>query len=283
MRELNLGSNMNCIFIITISGLERVPRVTQTFLDEAEKVTQIRHVGINLWNKGKEFLEKKYDLSLAEFITGGEISSGEIGCLLSHQEAYGIICKENIDWALIFEDDAEILINTHELISMSENWFNSGYEYVHLSPYLGGVVINQRADKTGKALVPPLSAYAYWISGEGARKLRTRNSTIGGLADWPIQVANLQIRSLFEPIAYSGLENSIIGSTQTKFAQLRISLSYRPLKEIITYENLKFIKLTISTYGLKGTLKFIFSYRLYKRIAKILKFSQENSAQTYFL
>ena len=274
---------MNSIFIITISGLERVPVATQTFLEEAEKVTQIRYVGINLWNKEKNFLEKKYDLSLAEFITGGEISAGEIGCLLSHQEAYGIICRENMGWALIFEDDAEIRINTQELISMSENWFDSGYEYVHLSPYLGGVVINQRADKTGKALVPPLSAYAYWISGEGARKLKTRNSTIGGLADWPIQVANLRIRSVFEPIAYSGLENSIIGSTQSEFAPLRISLSYRPLKEIISREGLKFIASAISTYGFVATLKFIFTFRLYKRIAKIWKFSQENSAQTYFL
>ena len=53
---------MNSIFIITISGLERVPVATQTFLEEAEKVTQIRYVGINLWNKEKNFLEKKYDL-----------------------------------------------------------------------------------------------------------------------------------------------------------------------------------------------------------------------------
>ena len=219
---------MKAIFLVTVSGLRRTPEKTRTFLNEAGQVLQIRYVGVDLRKIARKTLFNSYDLSLAELVCGGYLSPGEIGCLLSHQKIYTIIANENIDWALVVEDDAEILVNSQTLLSISQDWFDSGYELVHLAPYAGGVVLNERKDKSGLALVPPLTTYAYWISNNGARKLQTKDSIIGGLADWPIQVANLRMRAVFTPLAFSGVENSTIEILQDFSARNRISLSYLP-------------------------------------------------------
>ena len=281
-KKLCPGFNLSTIFFITVSGLTRTPKKTCDFLKNAERVMQVKHVGIDLRNKERKTILKNYDLSVAEFISGGEISLGEIGCLLSHQNVYKVISSENIDWALVIEDDAEILVDAQVLISMSQDWFNSGYEFVHLSPFLGGVVCNEQKDKSGVALVPPLSAYAYWISSEGARKLQTKNSVIGGLADWPIQVANLRMRSVFMPIAYSGQGNSTIETVFNDSARTRASLSYRPIRKIISLSNLILLFKAISVYGLIAVIKFLLIYRIYKRLARLLKFTQKGANVTKF-
>ncbi len=277
------GFNLSAVFFITVSGLIRTPKKTCDFLNNAERVMQIKHIGIDLRNIDRKVLLKNYDLSLAEFVSGGEISPGEIGCLLSHQDVYKVISSENIDWALVIEDDAEILVEAQVLISMSQDWFNSGYEFVHLSPFLGGVVFNEQKDKSGNALVPPLSAYAYWISVEGARKLQTKKSVIGGLADWPIQVANLRMRSVFTPIAYSGPGNSTIENVHNDSARTRASLSYRPIRKIISLSNLKLLFKAISVYGLITVVKFLLLYRMYKRLSRFFKSTQKGENRTRFL
>jgi GR25 family glycosyltransferase involved in LPS biosynthesis len=273
---------MSTIFFITVSGLRRTPKKTCDFLNNAERLMQIKNIGIDLRNIERDTLVKSYDLSLAEFISGGELSPGEIGCLLSHQKVYKVISSENIDWALVIEDDAEMLVDAKVLICMSQKWFNSGYELVHLSPFLGGVVLNEQKDKSGKALVPPLTTCAYWISTKGARKLQTKKSIIGGLADWPIQVANLQMRSVFTPIACSGPGNSTIETVYNHSARTRESLSYRPIAKIISLSNLKLLFKAISVYGLITVLKFSLFYRMYKRLARFFKLTQKGQNKTSF-
>ena len=141
---------------------------------------------------------------------------------------------------------------------------------------------NEQKDKSGKALVPPLTTCAYWISTKGARKLQTKKSIIGGLADWPIQVANLQMRSVFTPIACSGPGNSTIETVYNHSARTRESLSYRPIAKIISLSNLKLLFKAISVYGLITVLKFSLFYRMYKRLARFFKSTQKGQNKTSF-
>jgi beta-1,4-galactosyltransferase len=49
-----------------------------------------------------------------------QIGVGEIGCTLSHQNIYMDIVNDNIDYAIIFEDDIKLSESLHEVI----NYFN---------------------------------------------------------------------------------------------------------------------------------------------------------------
>ena len=274
---------MNSIFLITVTGQQRVKENTRNFLFEAEKLMNIRQIGVDLRHLQGTSLETFYNLSVAIFVAGGNLSAGEVGCLLSHQEIYETIVRENIEWALVIEDDADLLIDSDLLMRLSKEWFHRGYEFVHLGPNLGGVLVGERQDKTGRALVPPLGAYAYWISLKGAFKLRTRRGAIGGLADWPIQMSKVKTRAVFNPLFYSGLENSVIENFQSEGAASRVSLAYRPIRVIFSVSNKQVLAEAISIYGFTTLLKFIFANRIYKRIARILSGTKKGRNNTYFL
>jgi GR25 family glycosyltransferase involved in LPS biosynthesis len=273
---------MSHIFLITISGLVRTPQKTKIFLYEANSILTIRSVGTDLRNTNVHAVRDLYDFSIAEFVVGGKLSAGEVGCLISHQNVYDVICNEKIEWALVFEDDAEILIDAKNLVKMSQNWFESGYELVHLSPHLGGVVMNQNEFNCGRVFVPPLSAYAYWISLKGARKLRTKKNIIGGLADWPVQVAKLRIKSVYPPFAISGANNSLIEQFQDVNAPQRISLAYRPLVKVLTIYGLCILGKASLVYGLRTIVRFVFLFRIYRKAVGLFKNSQKDSNQTRY-
>jgi glycosyl transferase, family 25 len=56
-----------------------------------------------------EDLEASYDREKALRISNRELSKGEIGCALSHMSIYKKMLAEDIQYALILEDDADIL------------------------------------------------------------------------------------------------------------------------------------------------------------------------------
>lgn len=282
MKELSRGSNMKSVFLITISDHKRIKESTRVFLSEVGMLFKTREVGVDLLSENWKDLGTAYNLSLANFVTGGKLSLGELGCLLSHQLVYKTIVDEGIDWAIVIEDDAEILTDTNTLIKMSDQWFRNGHEFVHLAPYLGGVLVAEGDDQSGVAIVPPLGAYAYWISAKGAFKLQTQNEVIGGLADWPIQISNVKTRSVFVPVFYSGLENSLIENMQTASAPSRISLAYRPLAEIFTLSNAAILINAISVYGFRAVGNFIFGYRTYKRLGRLLGHASKGQNNTHF-
>lgn len=109
------------------------------------------------------------------FFHGRQISPGELGCALTHRIAYRRIIDEDLDWALILEDDGILLeefaakagtllekANTFDVIQL----FYSENRYHRLLP----------VDKVGAAEIcrftgPHASAMAYIVRKSGATKL----------------------------------------------------------------------------------------------------------------
>jgi hypothetical protein len=255
-------------------------------MKDAQEVLSIEQIGIDLRKKSRNYMEVSQELLLAEYFTGGELASGEIGCLLSHQEAYKFIVDGNHDWALIIEDDAEIastITSVHLLNSMAD-WNKRGYELVHLSPTKGGVVLYKNNQRTGKAIVPPLHTNAYWISSKGAQKLRTSKNIIGGLADWPIQITRVKIRATITSyFLNSGMTNSVINPTRKKPASSRIEISFRKLQHIFLKSNSKILFISLRNYGISCTVKYVLVYRIYQRLARIVSKKKKGLNETIFL
>ncbi|MBA0165890.1 MULTISPECIES: glycosyltransferase family 25 protein [Pectobacterium] len=131
------------------------------------------------------------------------LSKGEIGCSLSHQKIYKKILDDNIDYALILEDDVEIsnsIGNFLDLFSKSDKK-NQGDVFLL---YPSGVKIINKKIKISKDFVfyeayNSSCTHGYIISKKGAKKLANINDPVILPADawlWFYQISLLKVYSL---------------------------------------------------------------------------------------
>lgn len=131
----------------------------------------------------KEEINARYDENLAIRENGRPISKGEIGCVLSHSSIYKKVLEENIENALILEDDIQIDKNILDVFENINN-FPKDWECILLSYYSETYYkkkycINYSSRKkisnnlkVGRFVTSPMiSGAGYIINKAGARKL----------------------------------------------------------------------------------------------------------------
>jgi glycosyl transferase family 25 len=113
---------------------------------------------------------------------GKPLTKGEIGCALSHLSIYKTMVKENIEKAIIFEDDIDIDDNFNKVIKHIDN-LQKDWELVLLgyNAYIKKEEDNISSYRYQKTLVEhyksvrlldkAYSAYAYLLNLKGAKKL----------------------------------------------------------------------------------------------------------------
>ena len=132
-------------------------------------------------------------------------------------------------------------------------------------------MIGRRRAMILRSLVPSLSAFSYWISCEGARKLLSRTGSPLGLADWPLQILKVRNAGASQDyFVHGGESNSTISSAEDDQAQARVSIFYRPLTNFFHYRSIKFLSLLIFEVGFFATFKAIILMRLFRRFARYL-------------
>ena len=103
------------------------------------------------------------------------LNRAEIGAFLSHREAWRRIVEENLDYGLVFEDDAEIDEKTFAGAYDFARATRPDWDYVLASAPQTRIEGTVLAQKDGSALVrpnaPPLRAIAQFVSGGAARRL----------------------------------------------------------------------------------------------------------------
>lgn len=117
---------------------------------------------------------------------GREMTLGEIGCAMSHLNLYKKIVDEEIDYALILEDDSEFdeqlpyivkNINTPEVLQNKLDLVLLGYCTNDLNKRKKAEVSWYQRRKIGKGIFFGIPTVWYWltigylISGKGARKM----------------------------------------------------------------------------------------------------------------
>jgi GR25 family glycosyltransferase involved in LPS biosynthesis len=267
------------IFIISITGTTRISTNTLQLIQTVEKHGgQVHWVGDKKSNK-ELFLNNKFEI--AEFITGGPVSSGEIGCLLNHQDVYRRIVGLNLPNAIVLEDDADLVIPFTQLVKIIKECENSRFDLINFNSTTGGVLMGKDNDNIFKSLVPCLSAFSYWISISGAKTLLAKNYYLG-LADWPISVYKINSAATAKNIFEHGNALSLIGPTLDENAHKRTNLVYRPIFQIFSYKNSKILFKLVSEIGLVVFFKAILYIRIVKRISKIYRGNESNLTVTYF-
>ena len=126
---------------------------------------------------GRALDQQSYDQRLRRRYFGRELTSGEVGCLLSHKRVCEIICQEKIPFAIVLEDDAVLAEKFSSVIAAllrcSDKW--------DLVRFVGSPKIHARGFRRLLPLVEnfwlirlpttPGGSHAYLLSGAAAEKL----------------------------------------------------------------------------------------------------------------
>ena len=116
---------------------------------------------------------------------------GEFGCALSHRLVYEWMVEHNVQWALVLEDDAQIL-DAHMLKDHCAKFVQH-----HTDPYVPNVLSCFSSLPPGvlfpsginpsirRALLPPVSTVAYLINRAAAQQFIYAQTPLQFLADWP--------------------------------------------------------------------------------------------------
>ena len=124
--------------------------------------------------KGSEADEKEYKVNLRwyEPYNHRHMTYGEVGCALSHYSLWKKMIDENIDEAIILEDD--VVINNPKLLQNIQSIKNNSYDFVYLGRKKMTDMIEETCEDMHSDLIRP--GFSYWtcgylISRSGANKL----------------------------------------------------------------------------------------------------------------
>ena len=147
--------------------------------------------GLNLSN---EEIDNVYIEELAIKLLGRPLIRNEIGCVLSHKKIYKILVQENIDYALIMEDDVEFSDDFLEVVSKLTKNFPRRWDIIALGNIVTPIArvkksyVNSIKISAFYKLVRPVERFygtqGYFISQSGARKLIKETQKIFLPADW---------------------------------------------------------------------------------------------------
>ncbi len=127
---------------------------------------------------GTELKNNEYNINLEWYnpCDNTHITLGEIGCAISHYTLWKKIIDENIESAIIFEDDIEIINN--DFLNICEKINPSQYDLIYLSRKKILDIHETSASEIYSELIKPSFSYwccAYMLSNSGAKKLYQEN------------------------------------------------------------------------------------------------------------
>lgn len=203
----------------------------------------------------EEDINRYYNLELNRRVHHKILKPGEKGVFISHIHCWQKIIEENLDFALVLEDDFEVTADLSELLNaiglIKEPW-----HFLKLAmPHKQQKIISRKpvgAFELVHYKKNPISAVAQAVSHEGAHLLLKREWPFGRPVDVAMQYSwQLGFRAMgLQPLAFrpaSGFA-STIASKQNK--QVDRGLFYR-LRLAFWWHNFRH---NIRTYGWRATL-----------------------------
>ena len=147
------------------------------------------------------------------------LNRAEIGAFLSHRAAWRLIVEQNLDYALVFEDDAEIdaaaFARTCEVARQTRRLWDYALAPAPQTRIAGAIL----AERDGIALIrpksPPLRAIAQFVSQDAARRLLAATETFDRPIDTFLQlswVTGVELLAI-KPSGVRDVSGAVGGST----------------------------------------------------------------------
>ena len=280
---VNGSEALKDIFFITIQDMQRTPFQTRSLLESMSQEWAVHKLGVDLRKSDLVDTASVIDLKKLAFITGSQLSPGEIGCYMSHQLVYETMVKHEISQALVLEDDANIVGSLNDLKEQLAHCKESDFDLVSFYGQGGAIYFGNTTKTIYSALVPPVSTLAYWISLRGARILQN-DRRISGTADWPLQIAKVKVGAIkLKLIEHSEGLQSIDEFSDSNRPKNRVHLSVRPIKVLIAQFRWDDYSYLLTNFGVFVTLKQLFFYRVIKKLTKLVKYTHVHENRSVVL
>ena len=163
------------------------------------------------------------DNDVAELIFGRSLTGGEVGCALAHRSAYAAAEAENVDVAVVFEDDAHVSLDMWDRLAPLLECERLAGPTI-LSLYAGDHG-RGREERCGRETIlrlrrPPTHAVAYLITRQALACALAAPEKVVSPADWPPWSTSVQFLLMDElVIAQSGA--SVIGDRPESVGAMR--------------------------------------------------------------
>jgi glycosyl transferase, family 25 len=154
-------------------------------------------------------LAKRYDDVRTLRAFGRPLTPPEIGCALSHREVYRRVLDQDLQTAIVLEDDAVL----------NESFFSFDFSEIKFSfeviSFYAQALVRLKADKAvsgiplHRAAGHVIYAAGYLVSARGAARLHDATKRIQNVADWPVPAELLDFWVTARPL----LEHSYCEST----------------------------------------------------------------------
>jgi hypothetical protein len=154
---------------------------------------------------------------LSKLILQRDLRIGELGCALAHRHAARNFLDSDHKFALIFEDDSEVIAEFN--LDMIEKVLDSTFPKLIVFGWNPGFAISDNptdslSDEPIELITPPLCTFAYAINRPAAKLISSSHDKVVDVADWPIHILNeLTFYATSSPWMYAdpGEEFSTIG------------------------------------------------------------------------
>ena len=167
---------------------------------------------------------------LSKLILQRDLRIGELGCALAHRHAARNFLDTDHKFALIFEDDSEVIAEFN--LHMIEKVLDSTFPKLIILGWSPGFAIADNStvplgDEPIELLTPTLGTFAYAINRPAAKLISSSHDKVVDVADWPINVLNeMTFYATASPWIYSSPEEefSTIGGRSFLVPTSRISV-----------------------------------------------------------
>jgi hypothetical protein len=128
-----------------------------------------------------------------ELLNQRAASIGEVGCALAHRVAMNTFLNSNHKFAIILEDDAEVIAEFD--FDILSDLLDSDRPIIVALGWIPGIAVSKNPqifcnEELVELITPPTCTFAYAINRSGAKSMIGSNTKIIDLADWPIYMLN---------------------------------------------------------------------------------------------
>jgi hypothetical protein len=161
------------------------------------------------------------DVNCFKSVLGREPRGPEIGCALSHIKCMNKARQDNADYAIVFEDDANVVGDLSAIMTAIKSLDDGSPAVFQLHSYSDSMINRKtvreidenRSQVVGNFFKPPRSTAAYCIN-RSAIDIYSQHQTVLGVADWPPFAHAFRFWGFFPcPVMLSELPSTIETST----------------------------------------------------------------------
>lgn len=191
--KIVLPSDLNSQFLIQIISTEDIIR-SQNLEPELTKLGLKFQISPGVVPNEVEFQTGLlHSAFIFKLLNQRAASIGEVGCALAHRVAMNTFLSSNHKFGIIFEDDAEIILE-FDFDSLSD-LLDSDRPIIVALGWIPGIAVSKNSQIfVGEDLIelttPPTGTFAYAINRSAAKLMIGGNKKIIDLADWPIYMLN---------------------------------------------------------------------------------------------